>query len=85
MIKDNSYSTKLRALSKDYSQKRLEISEYRSKRRVILNKIDKDLNGVKKEKIVDIDKNKDALKLKKQVNSFDEVSIIMKTIAFFKK
>ncbi|VAW56958.1 hypothetical protein MNBD_GAMMA07-2618 [hydrothermal vent metagenome] len=85
MIKDNSYSTKLRALSKDYSQKRLEISEYRSKRRVILNKIDKDLNGVKKEKIVDIDKNKDTLKLKKQVNSFDEVSIIMKTIAFFKK
>ena len=80
MVNDNNYSIKLRALSKEYYQNRLEIAEYRAKRKIILNKLDKELNGVGKDKTIP----QSSEKLKTQKNAFDETSIIMKTIAFFK-
>jgi len=80
MANDNNYSIKLRALSKEYYQNRLEITEYRAKRKVILNKLDKELNGVGKEKHIP----QSSEKLNARKASFDETSIIMKTIAFFK-
>ncbi len=80
MEKDKCYSTKLRALSKDYYQNRLEITEYRSKRKIIIDKIDKEFNGQITESKVT------SLKLKSESGKrdVDGVSIIMKTIAFFK-
>ncbi len=78
MEKDKCYSTKLRALSKDYYQNRLEISEYRSKRKIIIDKIDREFNGQVTEKKIT------SIKLKSEADDIDETSIIMKTIAFFK-
>ena len=80
MVNDNNYSIKLRALSKEYYQNRLEVAEYRARRKIILNKLDKELNGTGREKCIP----QGSEKLNTQKNTFDETSIIMKTIAFFK-
>ena len=67
---DISYSEKLRELSKDYYQCHIQIDEYRSRRKIILDKIDEEFNGRK------------IVVLQDEVE--DESSVFMSTIAFFK-
>ena len=68
-MNDLSYSESLRELSKDYYQHHISVEEYRSNRKLILDKIDEEFNGVKPE--VTSTDNQDT-------------SLFMKTIAFFK-
>ena len=65
-MSESSYSTMLRNLCKEYSQKHIGFEEYRAQRKIILDKIDKEFNG------------------RKLVDSSDDSSVFMKTIAFFK-
>ena len=44
-MSEASYSLMLRNLSSDYYNNRIGFDEYRSQRKVILDKIDKELNG----------------------------------------
>ena len=67
---DISHSAKLRELSKDYYQNHIQIDEYRSRRKIILDIIDEEFNG-RKTKVVEDD-------------AADESSKFMNTIAFFK-
>jgi len=69
-MSDISYSTKLRELSKDYYQNHIQLDEYRSRRKIILDKIDEEFNGRKAEVV--------------EADADDESSIFMSTIAFFK-
>jgi len=73
-MSDISYSAKLRDLSKEYYQNHIRLDEYRSLRKLVLDKIDEEFNGKKPEVMsVELD-NK----------SVDDSSVFMKTIAFFK-
>lgn len=65
-----SHSAKLRELSKDYYQNHIRTDEYRSRRKIILDKIDEEFNG-RKTKVAEDD-------------AADESSKFMNTIAFFK-
>ncbi len=77
-MSDISYSAKLRDLSKDYYQNHIRLDEYRSSRKLIIDKIDEEFNGRKIEAAAfdpaagDID------------DTSDDSSVFMKTIAFFK-
>lgn len=70
VMSDISYSKKLRELSKDFYQNHIQIDEYRSRRKIILDKIDEEFNGRKIET--------------SEVDTSDDSSIYMSTIAFFK-
>lgn len=74
VMSDISYSAKLRDLSKEYYQNHIRLEEYRSLRRVVLDKIDEEFNGRRPEVVSDELENK----------SVDDSSVFMKTIAFFK-
>ena len=75
---DISYSAKLRDLSKDYYQNHIKFDEYRSQRKIIIDKIDEEFNGYKPQNIEDNNLNEDELE------KTGESSVFMKTIAFFK-
>lgn len=75
-MSDISYSAKLRELSKDYYQNHIRFDEYRSQRKLIIDKIDEEFNARKtndSEKQPETDESAD-----------QESSVFMKTIAFFK-
>ena len=73
---DISYSAKLRELSKDYYQNHIRFDEYRSQRKLIIDKIDEEFNA---RKVNDLDKMQEA-----NEPPGEESSVFMKTIAFFK-
>lgn len=69
-MNDDSFSTRLRLLSKDYYQKHISFEEYRIARKKMLNQIDEEFNG---------------RQLKQQEHSVakkEGSSIFMKTVAF---
>jgi len=70
VMSDISYSEKLRELSKEYYQSHIRLEEYRSRRKIILDKIDEEFNGRKA--------------VVQENDAADESSIFMSTIAFFK-
>lgn len=69
-MSQESYSVLLRNLSNDYFHGRINFDEYRVQRKIILDKIDEDFNGI--ESISDADKEE------------KEPSIFMQTVKFFK-
>lgn len=71
-MSDISYSEQLRNLSKDYYQNHIRFSEYRSQRKVIIDIIDEEFNG-RKAKIAEA-----------EIETGNESSVFMDTIAFFK-
>jgi len=73
-MSDLSYSAKLRDLSKEYYQNHIRLDEYRSQRKVILDKIDEEFNGRKS----------DELDEEPEAENSNQSSVFMKTIAFFK-
>lgn len=75
---DISYSAKLRELSKDYYQNHIRLDEYRSQRKLIIDKIDEEFNGRK------IQANPLETSDINTQQSADDSSVFMKTIAFFK-
>jgi len=77
-MSDISYSTKLRNLSKDYYQNHIKFDDYRSQRKVIIDKIDEEFNGYKIQDIVDTNLNNN------EPETSGDKSVFMKTIAFFK-
>ncbi|RDH83832.1 MAG: hypothetical protein DIZ80_06770 [endosymbiont of Galathealinum brachiosum] len=78
VMSDISYSTKLRDLSKDYYQNHIRLDEYRSRRKLIIDKIDEEFNGRKTESSgLDSD-------VESHDDTSEESSVFMKTIAFFK-
>jgi len=78
VMSDISYSAKLRELSKDYYQNHIRLDEYRSQRKLIIDKIDEEFNGRSNQgNHLDVSEtNTD--------QSADDSSVFMKTIAFFK-
>ncbi len=76
-MSDISYSAKLRDLSKDYYQNHIRFDEYRSQRKIIIDKIDEEFNGSKSEAAGEETEEKTAV-------DTEESSVFMKTIAFFK-
>ena len=68
-MNDDSFSTRLRNLSKDYYQNHISYREYRTVRKSILDQIDEEFNGRKIEP--------------QQMQDSVEPSMFMKTIAFF--
>jgi len=77
-MSDISYSAKLRDLSKDYYQNHIRLDEYRSQRKLIIDKIDEEFNGRKTE-TYQLDTTATNTEQKD-----DDSSVFMKTIAFFK-
>ena len=78
VMSDISHSAKLRELSKDYYQNHIRLDEYRSRRKLIIDKIDEEFNGHKTTgAALDSDMNESD-------NASEESSVFMKTIAFFK-
>ena len=73
-MSDISYSAKLRDLSKEYYQNHIRLDEYRSQRKIIMDKIDEEFNGRKTDDMVD----------EPEVEDTSQSSVFMKTIAFFK-
>ena len=69
-MSQESYSVLLRNLSNDYFHGRINFDEYRIQRKIILDKIDEDFNGI--ESGVNEDDQQ------------DEASILMQTVKFFK-
>lgn len=69
-MSQESYSVLLRNLSNDYFHGRINFDEYRIQRKIILDKIDEDFNGI--ESGVNDDDQQ------------DEASILMQTVKFFK-
>ncbi len=67
-MSDDSFSTKLRLLSKDYYQKHISFIDYRLARKSILDQIDEEFNGYK----IDVSEPE-----------AEEQSMFMKTVAFF--
>lgn len=67
---DNSFSSRLRQLSKDYYQHHLGFDDYRAQRRNLLEQIDEEFNG---RKIEPAETQPD----------LEKSSIFLKTIAFF--
>ena len=78
VMSDISYSAKLRDLSKDYYQNHIRLDEYRSQRKLIIDKIDEEFNGRKTE-TYQLDTTATNTEQKD-----DDSSVFMKTIAFFK-
>jgi len=74
-MSDISYSAKLRDLSKEYYQNHIRLEEYRSLRKVVLDRIDEEFNGRKAEESSSEESDN---------KSVDDSSVFMKTIAFFK-
>ncbi|MCW8935081.1 MAG: hypothetical protein OQK98_10190 [Gammaproteobacteria bacterium] len=77
-MSDISYSTKLRELSKDYYQNHIRLDEYRSQRKLIIDKIDEEFNGRR------IDGNQLDTNTDNTEKPVEDSSVFMKTIAFFK-
>ncbi|MCW9048174.1 MAG: hypothetical protein OQK46_08870 [Gammaproteobacteria bacterium] len=77
-MSDISYSTKLRELSKDYYQNHIRLDEYRSQRKLIIDKIDEEFNGRR------VDGNQLDTNTANTDQFVDDSSVFMKTIAFFK-
>jgi len=75
-MSDISYSAKLRELSKDYYQNHIRFDEYRSQRKLIIDKIDEEFNA---RKIIDSEEEPET-----DESADQESSVFMKTIAFFK-
>ena len=73
-MSDISYSAKLRDLSKEYYQNHIRLDEYRSQRKIIIDKIDEEFNGRKMDEMMD----------EPEVEDTSQSSVFMKTIAFFK-
>lgn len=71
-MSEQSYSAKLRELSKNYYQSHLGYEEYRAQRKEVLDKIDEEFNGRKPVTTVN------------EEPSDTNNSMLMKTIAFFK-
>ncbi|VAW68091.1 hypothetical protein MNBD_GAMMA09-2413 [hydrothermal vent metagenome] len=72
-----SYAEQIKRLSNDYYHNHLGFEEYRSQRKVFLDKIDEEFNGRKVEAIAD----------EPEVEEFknsEESSLLSKTIALFK-
>ena len=67
-MSESSYSLMLHNLSNDYYQNRIEFEEYRNQRKIILDKIDAEFNGVKSS-LGDPEQE-------------DDSSVFMQTIAF---
>jgi len=78
VMSDISYSAKLRELSKDYYQNHIRLDEYRSQRKLIIDKIDEEFNGRK------IEGNYQDISNTNTDQPADDSSVFMKTIAFFK-
>ncbi len=68
-MSDDSFSSKLRTLSKDYYQNHISFDEYRAARKSILDQIDEEFNGRK----VAIEDPTEPV----------EPNMFMKTVAFF--
>jgi hypothetical protein len=75
-MSDDSFSVKLRNLSKEYYQNHIGFEEYRAHRKIILDKIDEEFNGGQSNE-TQVDSLDDS-------PGTDDSSIFMKTIAFFK-
>lgn len=45
-MSNSSYSEQLQGLSDDYYNCRIELAEYRAKRKILLDELDRELNGV---------------------------------------
>lgn len=73
-MSDISYSAKLRDLSKEFYQNHIRLDEYRSQRKIIIDKIDEEFNGRKTDDMMD----------EPEVGGTSQSSVFMKTIAFFK-
>jgi hypothetical protein len=69
-MNSESYSEMLRQLSKEYYQSHIGFAEYREQRKVILDAIDTEYNGVSGEP---------------SVNDSDDASLLSKALGFFKK
>lgn len=69
-MSEASYALMLRNLSHDYYHNHIDIAEYRSQRKIILDKIDKELNGA------------EAASTDSEVD--ETTSIFMQTIGFSK-
>lgn len=67
---NDSYSLMLRRLSDDYYHGQIEFTEYRSRRKIILDKIDEEFNGIESMANADDQQN--------------DTSIFMQTVKFFK-
>jgi len=80
-MSEQSYSAKLRELSKNYYQSHLGYEEYRAQRKEVLDKIDEEFNG-RKPVLADngLADNGSEQGQEPETNS----SVLMKTIAFFK-
>ena len=70
MIISESYSQMLRQLSNDYYYDKIQFQEYRARRRIILDKIDEDFNGLDAQQVIN--------------DATDDTSIFMQTAKFFK-
>ena len=70
-MNEASLSAQLRNLSRDYYQKRISFAEYRAQRKVLLDKIDEEVNG--------------QYSTEAQTGNPGVLSIFMRTIEFFKK
>lgn len=73
-MSEQSYSARLRDLSKDYYQSHLGFDDYRRLRKEVLDKIDEEINGRKADDEESENEGEDA----------PASSVLMKTIAFFK-
>lgn len=73
---EQSYSARLRELSKDYYQSHLGFEEYRRLRKEVLDSIDEEFNGRKPEYIGGQEDRTERRN--------NNASVLMKTIAFFK-
>ena len=79
-MSDISYSEKLRNLSKDYYQNHIKFDDYRSQRKIIIDKIDEEYNGYKAN---DMEDNNLSVN-ESEAGASGDKSVFMKTIAFFK-
>lgn len=69
-MSEASYSLMLRNLSSDYYNNHIDFDSYRNQRKIILDKIDKELNGARIEP--------------SQENDDEVPDVLMQTIGFFK-
>lgn len=46
-MSDSSYSEQIQGLSDDYYNSRINLDEYRARRKVLLDELDKEINGVR--------------------------------------
>ena len=71
-MSENSYSLLLRNLSDAYYQETIGFDEYRAQRKIILDKIDEDFNGLQN------------MQLENDSENEQKQSLFMQTISFFR-